>query len=127
MCEYLSVESVVKDQQNAYYNALPESAKSGEHTKFIVFMLNALFMTMEEVSLIHQQEHKPSDQVKALLTWLNNKEPQELSVIMKALSLKHWPTFKKNYLEPALRSCFVAKATPDSPRNPTQKYFLTTL
>jgi len=135
MFEYLPVESVIKDQQDAYYRALSESDRSGESTNFIVFMLNALLKTMKEVSLMHQQEHKPSDQVndqvsdqvKTLLTWLNNKEPQKLSVIMKALSLKHRPTFKNNYLEPALIAYFIAMTNPDSPRNPNQKYFLTTL
>jgi len=131
MCEYLPVESVIKDQQNAYYCALSESGQSGDSTNFIVFMLNALLVTMKEALQTQQQKHgssdQVSDQVKKLLTWLNNKEPQRLSMIMSGLSLKHRPTFKSNYLEPALSADLVAMTTPESPRNPHQKYFLTTL
>ena len=41
------------------------------------------------------------------------------------LGLKHGPTFRANYLGPALSSGLAGMTQPDSPRSPTQKYRLT--
>lgn len=125
--EYLPVETVIKDQQNGYYQALSLSDKKSESTPFIVFMLKALSLAMNEVTESDQVDDQVSDQVKALLHWLNNKEPQKLSVILDGLFLKHRPTFKKNYLAPALNAKWVALTAPDSPKSPQQKYFITEL
>jgi hypothetical protein len=62
-----------------------------------------------------------SDQVKRLLTvlpdhWLSAAEMMEL------LGLSHKPTFRKNYLQPALTLKLVKMQFPDSPRSPKQKY-----
>ena len=74
-----------------------------------------------------QVAEQVSAQVKLLLNWLNNKEPQKLATIMTGLALKHRATFKKNYITPALTNGFIALTHPDSPRSPQQKYFLTAL
>ena len=116
---YLPVETVIKDQQNEYYRALSASDKASDSTVFIFFMLKALHSAMIEV--ISDQ----SDQVKYLLSWLNNKEPQKLAIIMEALALKHRPTFKNNYIAPALEAGLIAMTEPDSPRSPRQKYYIT--
>jgi len=65
-----------------------------------------------------------SDQVKRLVKTL---ELQRLSAVelMERLALSHRPTFRKNYLKPTLESGLIAMSQPDSPRSPTQKYFLT--
>jgi ATP-dependent DNA helicase RecG len=44
---------------------------------------------------------------------------------MGKLNLSHRPTFRKNYLHPALEAGLIEMTLPDSPRSPTQKYFLT--
>ena len=45
--------------------------------------------------------------------------------LMEKLSLKHRPTFRANYLNPALAAGLIEMTAPDSPRSPTQKYRLT--
>jgi len=84
-------------------------------------MLKALHSSLVEVI------KKQGDQVTSLLTWLNNKAPQKLSAIMEGLTLKHRPSFKKNYIKPALEAKLVAMTAPESPRSPQQKYYLTSL
>ncbi|WP_369125070.1 Fic family protein [Desulfogranum marinum] len=44
---------------------------------------------------------------------------------MKAVGLSHRPTFRKNYLNPALASGWIEYTQPHSPRSPTQRYRLT--
>jgi hypothetical protein len=44
---------------------------------------------------------------------------------MTALNLKHRPTFRRNYLNPALAAGLIAMTQPESPRSPTQKYGIT--
>jgi len=127
--DFLPVETVIKDQQSAYYQALSSSDKASDSTIFIVFMLKALLLAMTETMKSEQEDDQVddqvSDQVKALLNWLNNKEPQKLSAILQGLSLKHRPTFKQNYLAPALKANWVVLTAPNSPNSPHQKYFLT--
>ena len=44
---------------------------------------------------------------------------------MESLGLSHRPTFRKNYLHPALEDGLIEMTMPESPRSPTQKYVLT--
>ncbi|WP_170940678.1 Fic family protein [Pseudoalteromonas sp. NBT06-2] len=46
---------------------------------------------------------------------------------MASLILKYRPTFKKNYLSPALDADYIEMSEPDSPQSPKQKYYLTQL
>ncbi|MBL4941480.1 MAG: Fic family protein [Colwellia sp.] len=124
---YLPVETVIKDQQNEYYQALSASDKSSDSTVFILFMLKALHCAMHE-AISEQSEQatvQVSDQVKSLLSWLNNNEPQKLAMIMSGLALKHRPTFQKNYITPAIEAKLIAMTEPNSPRSPKQKYYIT--
>lgn len=64
-----------------------------------------------------------TDQVKALILAIDNECSR--SDLMYLLQLKHNPTFRKNYLNPALENVFIEMTQPDSPNSPTQKYRLT--
>jgi hypothetical protein len=46
------------------------------------------------------------------------------SVLMERLELKHLPTFRRNYLKPALAAGLIRMTQPDSPNSPTQRYRL---
>ena len=41
---------------------------------------------------------------------------------MKALGLVHRPTFRKNYLQPALAARLIERTLPDKPNSRLQKY-----
>ena len=42
--------------------------------------------------------------------------------LMRALKLAHRPTFRKNYLHPALAAGWIEMSNPASPRSPVQRY-----
>lgn len=45
--------------------------------------------------------------------------------VMQALGLSHRPTFRDNYLNPALAAGWIERTQPNAPRSPTQRYRLT--
>ena len=65
-----------------------------------------------------------TDQVGALLNALGNEELSGLE-LMGRLGLSHRPTFRQNYLVPALEAGVVERTIPDKPTSRSQKYRLT--
>ena len=60
-----------------------------------------------------------------LLVVLEGKDAQKAAELMASLELQHKPTFRNNYLHPALAAELIEMTQPDSPRSPSQKYRLT--
>lgn len=121
---FVPVESVVRERQEAYYQALRQSDQQAEATRFIVFMLEALRDTLKQLAGADQVTDQVTDQVKAFLRVLSVGD-MTLSEAMKKLSLVHRPTFRSNYVHPALKMGLVEMTQPDAPRSPTQRYHLT--
>jgi len=71
-----------------------------------------------------QVDDQVSDQVDALLAVMP-EAPQRALELMEKLSLSHRPTFRKNYLHPALSAGLIEMTHPDAPRAKNQKYRLT--
>lgn len=67
-----------------------------------------------------------TDPVKKVLIQLVDG-PMAPSAIQNALGLKHRPTFKSNYLRPALELRLIEMTLPDTPNNKHQKYRLTAI
>ena len=120
---FVPVESVICERQEAYYQALRQSDQQAEATRFIVFMLEALRDTLEQLTADQVSDHV-TDQVKSFLRVLSVGD-MTLSEAMKKLSLAHRPSFRSNYVHPALKMGLVAMTQPDAPRSPTQRYRLT--
>lgn len=119
---YLPVESVIREQQDAYYDALAISDKAAEATPFVEFMLAALRQALLESVAGDQVSDQVSDQVARLLQALPSGEALKASELMQRLGLAHRPTFSNNYLKPALVAGLVEMTDPGSPRSPGQKY-----
>ncbi|MDE5743899.1 MAG: ATP-dependent DNA helicase RecG, partial [Bacteroidales bacterium] len=69
-------------------------------------------------------KYRPTiDQVYALAKKLDNKE-LSVSEMMEELDLTHRPTFRTNYLRPALDDGYIVPLYPQ-PNHPKQKYRLT--
>lgn len=64
-----------------------------------------------------------TDQVGALLNALGNEELSGFE-LMGRLGLSHRPTFRQNYLVPALEAGVVERTIPDKPTSRLQKYRL---
>ena len=94
--------------------------KRVEATPFVEFMLEALLDAIKESVSTDQV----GDHVDRLLKALAAGELSS-SDLMTALDLSHQPTFRKNYLDPALDRGWIERTQPDSPRSPTQRYRLT--
>lgn len=123
------VETVIKEQQEAYYQALSDSDKQSEATSFIRFILNASLIALKEIETKPSNSEMKSGQVEqpeyfGLLETLNDLEEASLAELMEQSGHKHKPTFRKNYLLPALEAGFVEMLYPDSPKSPKQKYLL---
>lgn len=130
---YVPVETVIHQQQDLYYEALAQADRTSDATPFLEFMLQALHTAL--LTLHHDTNSDlvgdpVSDQVERLLRSLvpaKGKANKELTseALMQALGLKHKPTFRKNYLSPAMAKGWVAMTDPDSPNSPQQRYRLT--
>lgn len=133
---YLPVETVIKDQQNDYYQALAEADKLSEATPFVVFMLRALLIALHDISNVESKisvdqlrpeisklDSQLDKKVLRLLNYLKGRGELSQLEIMSGLELKHRPTFRQNYLAPALELGVVKMLYPESPRSPKQKYF----
>lgn len=131
---YLPVETVIKDQQEAYYQSLSESDRLSEATPFITFMLNALLIALKEVDSgadlldIHSMSERNAEDLEfaPVLSVLNALESASLSELMIKMGLKHKPTFRHRYLLPALEAGYIEMRYPHSPTHPKQQYFLST-
>lgn len=65
-----------------------------------------------------------TDPVGEVLRVLANG-PMRTSDLQDAVALKHRPTFRANYLHPALELGMIEMTNPESPNSPQQKYRLT--
>jgi hypothetical protein len=97
---HIPIESVIREYQTGYCEALTASSTTGESTPFILFMLaiirNAVFgMTTEQVA------EQATEQVMQLLRAMGT-EAHSSKELLAALKLSHRPTFLYTYLQPAL-------------------------
>jgi len=121
----LPVESVVRDRQQEYYAALGVSDRAADSTAFIEFMLSAIWDALRDLSMVTDQESdQESDQVKRLLEQLKDT-PLSARDLMDRLGLSHRPSFRKNYLHPALSAGLIEMTHPESPQAKNQKYRIT--
>ncbi|MDQ7075898.1 MAG: Fic family protein [Gammaproteobacteria bacterium] len=120
---HLPVESLVYAHQAEYYLALQESTEQTNSAPFIAFMLQRILEAC--VSASDQVTDQVSDQVNTLLKVLYKHSVLTADELLKQLGLKHRPTFRKNYLTPALQNNLITMTQPDRPKSPTQKYRLT--
>lgn len=122
---FLPVETVIRDQQQEYYKVLATCDKAGNSTAFIEFLLHALLTALREAAGTDQVSDQVTDQVAALIPLLGKLGPLSAADAMKRLKLAHRPTFRTNYLRPAIAAGLVEPTIPDKPNSRLQKYRLT--
>jgi Fic family protein len=118
---FLPVETVIRDQQAEYYKILAACDKAGNSTAFIEFLLSALVVALRDSPSTDQVTDQVSDQVAALLRTIGTKTLSALEC-MNRLKLSHRPTFRANYLNPALSAGLIERTIPDKPQSRLQKY-----
>ena len=123
---FLPVETVIRDRQADYYQVLGACDSAGNSTAFVEFLLASLLTALREAAATDQVTDQVSDQVKALLRCLGRNTMSALQCMAK-LGLAHRPTFRANYLAPALAAGLIERTIPDKPNSRLQKYRLTSL
>ena len=126
---WLPIEELIKKRQKEYYDSLALSDKDGESTVFVEFMLKIIKDSLLEMeidkNLTDQVNDQDTDQdknfIEKLLSVLGDDTLSAME-IMKKLNLSHKPTFRKNYLNPALESKIIERTIPDKPNSKNQKY-----
>lgn len=124
----IPVESMIYARQSDYYDAIAKSSKEGQSTAFIEFMLKTIWEKIQSSSGgTDQDSDQVTDQVKTLLTTFEKANNKTLgaSELMSAVGLSHRPTFRQNYLRPALTAGLIEMTIPDKPNSRNQKYRLT--
>lgn len=122
---YLSMETVVHDRQAGYYKALAASDQAANAAPFAEFILGSLLEALLIAPSTDQVSDQVSDQVKRLLGVFGKGETIAAAELIVRLDLRHLPTFRRNYLKPALTAGLIQMIQPDSPNSPTQRYRLT--
>lgn len=119
---WLPIEELIQSRQKEYYDALAAADAQADSAEFVVLMLEITKDCLKEVTVVRRSTDQDSDQendqditsLKHLLAALGN-DVLSAAEIMKQLGLSHKPTFRKNYLNPALAQNLIERTIPDKP------------
>ncbi len=126
---WLPIEELIQSRQKEYYDALGVADRQADSAGFVELMLEIINDSLKEVTIVGRPTDQDSDQVTGqdktpvdrLLSLLGDDTLSAFE-IMKRLGLSHRPTFRKNYLNPALDQNLIERTIPDKPNSRNQKY-----
>lgn len=99
------MEELIRFRQQEYYDALGKSDRESDSSAFVELMLEIILDTLRETTVVG-----------------NGVEELSATQIMERLDLSHRPTFRKNYLNPALAQGVIEMTIPDKPNSRNQRY-----
>ncbi|MDD6449428.1 MAG: Fic family protein [Lachnospiraceae bacterium] len=122
---WLPIEELIRSRQQEYYEALGKSDMEADSSAFVELMLEIILDTLKETTVVGKAEKDGTDRlspsVQKLLDALGDEELSAVE-IMDRLGLSHRPTFRTNYLNPALDQGLIEMTIPDKPSSRNQKY-----
>lgn len=126
---WLPIEELIQSRQKEYYDALGVADKQADSAGFVELMLEIIRDSLTEVTVVGRNTDQDIDQdtdqdktpTERLLSALGN-ETLSATKLMERLGLSHRPTFRKNYLNPALEQKLIERTIPDKPNSRNQKY-----
>ena len=121
---HIPIESLIHARQGDYYRAIRQSSAEGASTSFVAFMLETILDALRSPAAIDQAGDQVSDQVARLIAALQGG-PKTTAGLMAELGLSHRPTFRNNYIRPAISAGLVEMTRPESPTAKNQKYRIT--
>ena len=121
---WLPIEELIRSRQQEYYDALGKSDRESDSGAFVVFMLEIILDTLRETTVVENADgavNKTNPSFQKLLDVLGEEE-LSAAQIMERLDLSHRPTFRKNYLNPALAQGVIEMTVSDKPNSRNQMY-----
>lgn len=126
---WLPIEELIQSRQKEYYDALGVADKQADSAGFVELMLEIIRDSLREVTVVGRFYSQDNDQVtdqdktpiSRLLSALGDNT-LSASELMERLGLSHRPTFRKNYLNPALEQNLIERTIPNKPNSRNQKY-----
>ena len=120
---WIPIESIIKDNQEEYYNAITLSTSEGKSNRFIVFMLGVIKSALVDITKDTRNHYNHINNQIAALMAVVESYPMTLTELMQKVGLKSRDTFRKNYIIPALEAGLIGMTEPDKPRSKNQRYF----
>lgn len=110
----------------------PEIIEVGMRVRFIVYLAESLVLPSEirtskeqvPTQLPTQLPTQSEEPIQRLLLALSDEEKSS-GTLRSVLGIKHRPTFRNNYLHPALDAELIEMTIPEKPNSSKQKYRLT--
>lgn len=120
---WIPIESIIKDNQESYYNAITISTSNGKSNIFIEFMLDVINNAIKDIIADTRNHYNHINSQITQLMKVIESYPQSATELMEKLNLKSRLGFRKNYLQPALEVGLIAMTEPDKPTSKNQKYY----
>ena len=121
--KYIPIESVIKDNQEQYYEAFKISTREGKSNAFILFMLDIINRAIKDIVGDSREHYNHLNiQINKLMQVMETY-PQSAQQIMDKLNLKSRVSFRKNYILPALEAGLIGMTIPEKPTSKNQMYF----
>lgn len=126
---WLPIEELIQSGQKEYYGALAAADAQTDSAAFVELMLEIIRDSLNQITIVGRNTVQVNDQVSdqdnsPVNRLLSVLEGNTLSAteLMQRLGLSHKPTFRKNYLNPALEQKLIERTIPDKPNSKNQKY-----
>ena len=120
---WIPIESIIKDNQEDYYNAITLSTGQAKSNIFIVFMLDVINKAIKDIMTDTRNHFNHiNNQITELMKVIESY-PQSATELMQKLNLKSRVGFRKNYLQPALDAGLIGMTEPNKPTSKIQKSF----
>lgn len=126
---WLPIEELIQSRQKEYYDTLGIADKKADSSGFVELMMEIIRDSLNEVAVVGRSTDQDSDQVTdqdknqidRIISAIG-EDTLSAAEIMARLGLSHRPTFRKNYLNPALEQNLIERTIPDKPNSRNQKY-----
>lgn len=122
---WLPIEELIRTRQKEYYDALGKADREADSSEFVRFMLEIILDTLKQTAVVGEAENTGtgpvSEYIQRLLDAIGSETLSAVE-IMERLDMAHRPTFRKNYLTPALNAGVIEMTIPAKPNSRNQKY-----
>jgi len=120
---WIPIESIVKQRQQEYYDAIALSTISASSNPFIMYMLKAIFDAIEGIANDARDHINHANERVMKLMAVIQTYPMSANEIMGLLGMRSRLSFSKNYLHPAIEMGLIELTEPNMPTHRNQRYF----